>query len=216
MDIKIDKHTALVFDLDDTLYNELEFLKSAYWEICFNLKPKDVYTLFNFVFSLYRNGKNPFLYLSETFCVPIEQLLNTYRTHTPKIKPFPGVLNVIKEVKKKNGKLGIITDGRIITQSNKLKSLGIWEDIDCCIISESIGSEKPNLKNFKLVEEDLKLNTYYYFGDNFKKDFIAPLVLGWHTVGVMDNGMNIHPNSCDFQLNVPECLIRSFEEVSII
>ena len=41
MDIKIDTSTALVFDLDDTLYNEIEYLKSAYWYICSELTEKD-------------------------------------------------------------------------------------------------------------------------------------------------------------------------------
>jgi putative hydrolase of the HAD superfamily len=215
MDIKINENTALIFDLDDTLYNELSFLKSAYWNICFNLKPTEAKLLYSQVFSLYRNGGNPFLFLSDTFKIPVEQLLNMYRKHIPTLDLFPGVLDTFNKVKEKNGKLGIVTDGREITQTNKLKSLGILEYIDYYVISERVGSEKPNPKNFELIENELKVENYYYFGDNFKKDFIAPRKMGWHTVGLLDNGMNIHSNSHKYQENKPEYLIHSFLDINI-
>ena len=71
MDIKVDTSTALVFDLDDTLYNEIEYLKSAYWYICSVLTEKDTEILYNHVFSIYRNGDNPFLYLAENTIIVI-------------------------------------------------------------------------------------------------------------------------------------------------
>lgn len=216
MDIKIDRSTALVFDLDDTLYNEIEYLKSAYWYICSELTEKDTEILYNHVFSIYRNGDNPFLYLAEKFDVSIDYLIFQYRNHFPTIKPFPGVLELLQGIKKRQGKIGIVTDGRTVTQSNKLKALGIWNLIDCCIISESVGTEKPSKRNFKLIEKDLKVSKYFYFGDNFKKDFITPAYLGWHTIGLIDNGLNIHPNSCYNALNSPESLIRSFNEISVV
>ncbi|WP_324027973.1 HAD family hydrolase [Maribacter sp. BPC-D8] len=215
MNIKINEDTALIFDLDDTLYNELSFLKSAYWDICFNLKPEQAKSLYNQVFSLYRSGKNPFLFLSKTFSIPTEHLLKKYRNHIPTIEPFPGVMDTIKMVKANKGKLGIVTDGREITQTNKLKSLGIFQHMDYCVISESLGSEKPNPANFQKIENELKVETYYYFGDNFKKDFIAPRKMGWHTVGLIDNGMNIHSNSHNYQENRPEYLIQSFLDINI-
>ena len=33
---------------------------------------------------------------------------------------------------------------------------------------------------------------YFYIGDNPQKDFITPNELGWTTIGLMDNGQNIH------------------------
>ena len=215
MDIAIDEHTALVFDLDDTLYNELDYLKSAYWEICFYCNPDKAKELYHLIFSLYRSDQNPFKYITEKFEISLPELISNYRNHVPKLNPFPGVLKVFQEVKQKKGKLGVITDGRVITQTNKLKSLGLLKYIDYVVISEDIGSEKPHRKNYEAMMDKLNAERYYYFGDNFKKDFIAPLKMGWHTVGLIDNGKNIHHNSYAYLENKPEHLIQSFEEIII-
>ena len=36
-----------------------------------------------------------------------------------------------------------------------------------------------------------------YIGDNPKKDFVAPNQLNWVTVGLRDDGRNIHPQHQD-------------------
>ena len=46
MDIKVNAQTVVVFDLDDTLYNEVQYLKSAYLEIATTLEPADSKELF--------------------------------------------------------------------------------------------------------------------------------------------------------------------------
>ena len=53
------------------------------------------------------------------------------------------LLDVLKE---KNIPAGLITDGRSVTQRNKLKSLGLLNYFKEVIISEEFGSEKPGLK----------------------------------------------------------------------
>ena len=52
MDIRIDNSTAIVFDLDDTLYNEIEYLKSAYAHIASHLDQKNWKPLFRKNFKL--------------------------------------------------------------------------------------------------------------------------------------------------------------------
>lgn len=216
MDLKVDSQTALVFDLDDTLYNEVAYLRSAYWELCHYLDTNNSNILFVRLFSLYRSGKNPFEYLAATYSVDKQILLERYRNHYPNIQPFGGVIDVFEKITKKGGKIGIITDGREHTQTNKLKALGLLEFIHYVVISETIGTEKPNLKNFQYMEKALNVQQYYYFGDNFKKDFIAPARLGWQTVGLIDNGLNIHSNQYQHITNKPQHLIRSFEDLNIL
>ena len=90
--------------------------------------------------------------------------------------------------------MGVLTDGRSIQQRNKLEALGIENFISEIVISEEIGSEKPNLKNYKHFEKVFGDGQYYYIGDNIKKDFITPNNLNWITIRVLDNGLNIHKN----------------------
>jgi len=195
MDIKIDNQTVIVFDLDDTLYNEIDYLKSAYIELAKELEPENWEKLFSILFSLYRNNQNVFQFVSEKYNVSKDILIERYRSHVPDIKPFDGVIERFRTIKNMEGKIAILTDGREITQNNKIKVLGLLPFVDHIVISEVIGSEKPHEQNFKSIETKFNLTNYYYIGDNLKKDFITPKILGWQTIALIDQGLNIHSNA---------------------
>lgn len=217
MDIKVDCNTVIVFDLDDTLYNELDYLKSAYKTIAVFLDPNDWKQLYSKMFSLYRSKINVFEFVAEAYNTDIKPLIEMYRNHTPEIQLFDGVIEVFEAIKSKKGKIGIITDGRSHTQRAKLKSLGILKFIDSIVISEEIGSEKPDLANFRAIENSLSGGVYYYIADNLKKDFIGPNVLGWKSVALLDNGMNIHFESYKHmnKESLPKDFIINFRELII-
>lgn len=218
MDIKVDNNTVIVFDLDDTLYNELDYLKSAYLQIAKLLEPNNYNDLYAKMFLLYREKKNVFEQLSSNYDIEISRLLGLYRNHIPEIQLFEGARKLLESIKYKNGLLGIITDGRSKTQMTKIKALKISDLIDYIVISENIGTEKPNEKNFLSIVSKLKGNSYYYIADNLKKDFITPKKMGWRTIGLIDNGKNIHYNSSLVQNSEykPDQFIISFDEISII
>ena len=218
MDIKISEYSVIVFDLDDTLYNELEFLKSAYRQIAKHLEPKNWKPLYSKMFSLYRCNENVFNALSEEYKIEVLQLIEIYRNHIPEIQLFDNVLDILNAIKNKKGKLGIITDGRVKTQSAKLKALGIEELFDKIVISEAIGTEKPNKANFTTIERTFTGSKYYYIADNIKKDFITPNALGWKTIGLIDNGLNIHNNTHLYydDLHKPNVIIESYKEMIIL
>ena len=218
MDIKVDKNTVVVFDLDDTIYNEIEYLKSAYKYIAKQLDANNWKRLYIQMFSDYRSGKNVFELVSIEYKTKTADLLKIYRNHVPDISPFPGVTELFEKIKIKGGKIAIVTDGRSITQRNKIKSLGLQNLIDFIVISEEIKSEKPNLKNFTAVENEFMLSSYYYIGDNIIKDFYAPKKLGWECILLVDNGLNIHfdPNVSSIVREQELSLIFNMESLNII
>jgi putative hydrolase of the HAD superfamily len=169
------------------------------------------------MFSFYRNNENVFEILSSKFSFEKQLLIEMYRNHIPNINLFNGVLDIIDAIKAKDGKIGIITDGRSKTQMAKIKALGIINLIDKIVISEDLGTEKPNLNNFKAIETRFSDCTYWYIADNLKKDFIAPNVLGWKTICLIDNGKNIHYQSFKYmdKEHRPEAFIQSYKEVNI-
>ena len=218
MNIKVDSNTVVVFDLDDTLYNELDFLISAYKEIATYIDRKKTEKIFSVMFSLYRNDQNVFEYLSDVYPVKKEALLGIYRNHIPLIKLNSSTYNLLNEIHSNCGKLAILTDGRSLTQRNKLEALGIENIFDYVSVSEEIKAVKPSLKGFQLIEDKFKRSNYYYIGDNLNKDFIAPNKLGWKSICLIDNGKNIHHQS---QLNLgkekePKEYIYSLSEIRII
>lgn len=198
MELPIDSHTLIVFDLDDTLYNELDFLRSAYREIAMALDPENWQRLFASMFSLYREGRNVFETISMDYAIDIGDLLHTYRNHAPDINPFEGVHHLMERIGDLGGQIGLLTDGRSKTQRAKIEALKIGPYLDKVVISEEFGSEKPNARNYEAFTATLKPRTAYYIADNFKKDFITAKALGWRTVGLLDNGKNIHVNANEY------------------
>lgn len=212
------KDKGLVLDLDDTLYSEFDFLRSGYSFICRKLEP-DLYRrkkLFDKLINLYSTNNDPFEYILKNYMsedLTIDLLLNWYRYHYPDIILFSGVLCTL-ELLKNDFKFAIVTDGRSVTQRNKIKALKLETYIDQIIISEEIGSEKPDERNFFMVEEFLDCKQYIYVGDNLKKDFITPNSLGWKTICIKDSGLNIHKQ--DFNQNkqyLPHYIVDDWYEI---
>lgn len=207
----------IIFDLDDTLYQEIDYLKSAYLEIAKTIDCHKSHLILKHMVKWYEDGINVFDHLINLYPdLKTSDLLNIYRNHYPTISLNKNVIEILKICKENSYKLGVITDGRSVTQRNKLKALGIETFFDKIIISEEIGSEKPNENNFKIFIEN-NIKEYIYIGDNPKKDFITPNKLGWKTVCVLDHHKNIHPQ--DFNIDskyLPSIKIKSFEELKNI
>ena len=218
MDIKVNQYTVIVFDLDDTLYNEMAYLRSAYKEIAKELSPKNWQGLFARMYSLFRSKQDVFEFLISQYDVQKVDLLQTYRAHQPSLYLFEGAMEIIQKIKEKHGKIGIITDGRTSTQTVKIKALGIYEIIDKIVISEEVGSEKPNKKNFQIIENTFPNCSYLYMADNLRKDFISPNELGWKTLGLADNGLNMHYDGHLYfdENHKPQAFVSSFTEINVL
>ncbi|WP_187477637.1 HAD family hydrolase [Amniculibacterium sp. G2-70] len=211
------KAKYIIFDLDDTLMYEIDYLKSAYKEIANLVDKENQEKLFDLMFSKYQKGENVFDFLAKDYPkYSIEQLLELYRNHYPNVSLNEGADNLLKKLKSKGNKLGLITDGRSVTQRNKLKALKIEDLFDIIIVSEEFGSTKPNERNFKVFLEN-EIDEYIYIADNPQKDFVTPNKLGWITICLLDKGYNIHFQGFDFQKEyLPRFKVNSLDEVKNI
>jgi len=220
MTIKVDSNSCVVFDLDDTLFLEIDYLKSAYRAIAMEISGETDGILYRQMMDFYTKGENAFSFLLEKYkktSLTLEKLLYLYRNHYPEISLREGVKELLAEIKRRNGRTGIITDGRKITQLNKIKALGLAGYIDNIVISEEYGCEKPSKVLFEVFMKDCRNNRYCYFGDNCSKDFITPKNLGWSTICILDSN-NIHKQdlseySKDY---LPDMFIKRFDEIGII
>ena len=86
--------------------------------------------------------------------------------------PFSYVVPLFRELKKREIKIAVLTDLTAHIQHRKLKKLGIAQYIDVLVTSEEAGTEKPDLKMFKLVKEKLNMESeeLLMIGDSKKKD----------------------------------------------
>lgn len=219
MQIKISKDTHFIFDLDDTLYPEIRFLQSGYRAIAKRLAPAINADVYEAMWQMYTRRENVFEQITHQYRelipdVTVQSLLQLYREHMPDIALSPATDAFIKQITGLAIPTGLITDGRSITQRNKLKALGIEQFFTDIIISEEFGSEKPDERNYLYYEKKYPGREFYFFGDNTTKDFIVPARLGWRTICLKDTGYHIHKQVLDCKPAL-HCIISSFDEIEL-
>jgi putative hydrolase of the HAD superfamily len=200
-----------VFDLDDTLYSERDFEKSGieYVYNYFEIKHISLDSILN-------NRKN---WIDQIINVTnkeitIQIVLDIYRYHLPSIELYKDSKFFLDMLLSHGNEMSLITDGRSITQRNKLKALGIESYFKNIVISEEVNSEKPSDYNFNLVMNNKCPENYIYIADNPKKDFITPNKLGWTSICILDRGQNIHVQNFDLPKDfLPQFSINSFQEI---
>lgn len=210
---------CVVFDLDDTLYKEVNYLKSAYRFIAKKLATEH-YTaerIFKVMIETYTAGGNAFSVIKNTLKtdISLESLLQWYRIHIPDIVLPEDSKILLDYLHDKNITIGILTDGRSITQRNKIESLGLNRYVPerNIVISEEFGSEKPCEANYAYFESiHPEIEKIMYVGDNPQKDFIAPNHLGWETIGLLDDGRNIHKQKPTYEETAPKIWISNLSE----
>ena len=216
---------AVVFDLDDTLYMENEFVE-------YGLKnaanvAETVYGIVNAnekIRSLYQESKvNVFdrLVNAEKIKdkeIAVAGLVKAYRNCEPKnLHCNPGVLDLLKTLKKKGVRTGIITDGFADVQKSKIKALGIQEYIDKIVITDELGGvqcRKPNPIGFEKMLKmlDVKPQEMVYIGDNPNKDFAIKKYLPIITARVdVPNG--IYRNSEYLYGIKPDIIVKQIGDI---
>jgi putative hydrolase of the HAD superfamily len=102
------------------------------------------------------------------------------------LAPFPGVIDLLRDLRVLGVRLGVITHGWTMKQAEKLVRLGLspWLDADAIFISEQIGIAKPNPKLYATALRSLALEPQQcmYVGDNPINDIAPPRSLGMRTV----------------------------------
>lgn len=188
---------AIVFDLDDTLISEREYVKSGFKavskKICEDNHQEQECVLDKMLELFEESSKEVFNRVLAYFKIEyskeyIIELINLYRNHIPKINFFDDVIPTIIKLKKSGYKTGIITDGYKETQLNKIEVLKCRELFNEIIVTDELGREfwKPHEKPYLMMANklNLSLEDIAYVGDNISKDFITANKLGITTIKI--------------------------------
>jgi putative hydrolase of the HAD superfamily len=200
-----------VFDLDDTLYSERDFEKSGIEFVYENLRIKHISleTILN-----NRNNWIELMINGSNNQITLQMVLDVYRNHFPTIQLYSDAKVFLEKLLSHGIEMSLITDGRSITQRNKLRALGIESFFKNIVISEEVNSEKPSENNFRMVMYNKIAENYIYIADNPKKDFITPNKLGWTSICLLDRGQNVHKQNFNISSEyLPLFSINSFEEI---
>jgi putative hydrolase of the HAD superfamily len=189
-------HT-LVFDLDDTLYPERDYVLSGFAAVDAWLRAQRGVEGFEAAARrIFESGGRGTIF-NEALAnvgVPqdrelIDQLIGVYRKHIPTLTLFPDAADTLQWCALAGLRLAIITDGYSEVQWAKIRALALLERITCCIVTDDLGGRsfwKPHQEAFRRVMTTHAgpESGYLYVADNPRKDFVAPRALGWHTVRI--------------------------------
>lgn len=204
--------TGVILDLDDTLYSEKDYVKSGYRAVAEFIETNNTISETNNkitcdiitdkLWNYFTEGKNAIDELLNELgqSNKKKECLDIYRNNMPEIQLYDGAIELIETLKDKGIKVGIITDGRVNGQKNKLASLGLTELVDDIIITDELGGEqfrKPNDIAFRIMQCRWRLpfEEIAYVGDNMMKDFQAPRQLGMRSI-YFENEDGLYNNIC--------------------
>ena len=187
---------ALIFDLDDTLYYEKEYVLGAFKEVAYYLGNKygineeKLYFRMKQILETLGRGKIFNIICEENkLNEDIKALVDIYRKSRPKLELYEDSKEFLIWARENGYKLGIITDGCSKVQWNKIEALNMKSVVDKIIVTDDLGKEfwKPHKKSYfdMMCYFNINKNECIYIGDNPNKDFIGARELGIKTVRII-------------------------------
>ena len=194
-----DRDPCLVFDLDDTLYLEREYVRSGFEAVGhWAARHLGISDFSERAWRLFEGGRRHVVFdvlLRESGWNPsptlIAQMVDVYRTHSPRISALPDAIDCLSSFHG-TGILALISDGPPTSQQLKLRALKLERFFEIVVFTGVWDQTfaKPHARSFQLVQSRLAPwdRRFIYVADNPRKDFIAPAALGWKTVRVRRPG----------------------------
>ena len=203
---KENRMIGLVFDVDDTLYEQIVPFENAYKSLFdMDIDMEQFYLLSRYYSDVkFEDSRNGEMTMDEYHiyriqeaakdlgvCLSDEQALNMqkeYKKNQQKLQMSDITISILEIAKENNVKLGIITNGPSEHQWAKVKALGIekWIDRENIIVSGDYGINKPDVRIFEIMQEKLQLlnDSLYYIGDSLENDIVGANNAGWKAIWI--------------------------------
>lgn len=207
---------GIIFDLDDTLYDEISYVRSGFRAVADYLGERDAEKS---LLRYFESGVPPIsAYLDEIGMKSREEeCLLVYRGHSPDISLDDERRSLLFKLRKRGIKIGIITDGRPEGQRLKIEALGLDELADDIIITDELGGEqfrKPCDISFRIMQRRWRIPAacILYVGDNPDKDLQAPRQLGMQCL-LYENKNGLYRGKSGRNMNSGVQRIEKLEEI---
>lgn len=202
----------IVFDLDDTLYKEEDFVNSGfrsisiYLEQMYNIPPNGCFSFL--IWRLYQGRGTIFDDLLKQFGIysrkRVRECVSVYRNHKPDIYLNPEAESCLKAFEAFT--IYIVTDGNKLVQKNKVIALGLENRVKSILITHRYGLKhaKPSpYCFFRICElENVTPDRVLYVGDNPNKDFVGIKPFGFKTIRVLQGAYQYLQKEKDFEAEV--------------
>ena len=218
--------TTVIFDLDDTLYDEIDYCRSGFAAVARHLATlSDTHSPDGIFAALWQhftsgNRRRSFNAAMDDLDLRydhdlIQQLVAVYRTHVPQLTLPSETRSVLDDLKPTHA-LALLSDGFLPAQKLKVRALGLADYFEVIIFTEELGHEfwKPSPRGFERLIDmlDVPPKCMAYVADNEMKDFIAPNVLGMLTIQVL-RPARLHTESCALPSAAANHKIRKISEL---
>jgi carbamoyl-phosphate synthase large subunit len=199
---------AVLFDLDNTLYPEEQFVVSGFraaaQTLAGRLNLPGPMLLEKMLSLLQNHGRGKVfdlllddLQIDRKKWLPV--LLQVYRSHRPVILLSPGVFAALGALKATGVRIGLVTDGLAAVQRSKIAALGLDSLMDVIVCTEELGEgcSKPATVPFEVALHLLGVSPSEaaYVADDISKDFAGPNHLGMKSVQIHTTGLVGVPKS---------------------
>lgn len=219
---------AVIFDLDDTLYPEHDYVLSGFRAVAAWAEkhigiPMD--EGFRELHAMYTQGVRGHTFdlwlgsraVDKALAGP---LIEVYRAHAPALTFFPEATAALRSLRDRY-RLGLVTDGDAQMQRRKLEALEAEQYFDAIVLSDEIGRHawKPSPLPFAAVLEHLGSITPdhgIYVGDNPTKDFIGARAAGLAAIRILRPGgeySDLHPVNEEYE---PDLTISSLADLDML
>lgn len=186
----------LIFDMDDTLYPEFDFVKQGFKHVAnfveetFGLSSESVYESLLDIHHEHGRGQvfDIFLKRQGIFSLrTVKKCLAIYRYSVPNITLPDSTVEVLNRFASR--KLYLVTDGNKIVQVKKANALGLQSFFTKCFFTHMYGKRhaKPSIYCFEKIAalEKTNFQELIYVGDDPNKDFVALNERGGLTIRVL-------------------------------
>lgn len=188
--------SAVIFDLDNVLYDERKYLLAAYRNIAkylsehYNIGEQKIYHKLaqdsKIKTTMYPKLFNDLLSDLDMAQEVLPILLDIFSNTQTDLKLRATAKELILYLKKQDTKLGLLTNGTIKVQINKVRILGLEKYFDEIVYARELGkeNEKPNPEAYLTIIKKLgaKPEQTICIGDNPYTDFRGAKKLGIQTV----------------------------------
>lgn len=189
--------SAVLFDLDDTLFDQRDWLDGAWAAVAcraVELCGHPATGLADVLRAVSADGgsaQGGIIDRAVAQCgldLAIAPLVEAFRTHRPdRLEPYPGVRDGLARLAAIMP-IGIVTDGDCGIQQGKLAALGLGDCLSAVILSDSLGRSrrKPDPAPFRAALDALGAEPagVVFVGDNPRKDVAGAAALGMTTIRV--------------------------------
>ncbi|MCP4454574.1 MAG: HAD family hydrolase [Planctomycetes bacterium] len=219
--------TTVIFDLDDTLYDEIDYCKSGFTAVARYLSqtfPRKVTTdlAYTTLWEIFESGEHAQTFNHALSALGLEfdekfirGLILIYRKHIPKLH-LPRESRQVLDNLKPNFTMAMLTDGYLPGQRLKIKALGIQSYFKHVVFTEQLGRQfwKPSPAGFEALAKvlDCPFESMVYVGDNAQKDFLAPNQLGMTSIQVVRD-LGVHRESQDDPTAHPQFKLARLSEL---